>query len=260
MQFSLFILPFSWLSDKRWKTKYEREGMNPVLPTRFPRPLSGHQLQCATLAVLKFWNFSSTSKRIKLKSFKPILHALCLKIQIVLSCVLSVGGLAAGIEWLIIKFDLCVYFDYCSLLTSEALWPWGIQYVNCLALVGNSSSSSSSRVCVCALCICVCYDGQGQLLPAPLPWYFPTEKCLISERAHGVLENESSNGCWQRPWKSMITNVVMPVSDSDHTDAESDLISICNVLAWRGYRTQGVYKISFISAASLKNDHCYFIG
>lgn len=173
---------------------------------------------------------------------------------------LSVGGLAAGIEWLIIKFDLCVYFDYCSLLTSEAPWPWGIQYVNCLALVGNSSSSSSSRVCVCALCICVCYDGQGQLLPAPLPWYFPTEKCLISERAHGVLENESSNGCWQRPWKSMITNVVMPVSDSDHTDAESDLISICNVLAWRGYRTQGVYKISFISAASLKNDHCYFIG
>ncbi len=33
---------------------------------------------------------------------------------------------AAGIEWLIIKFDLCVCFDYCSVLTSEAPRPWGI--------------------------------------------------------------------------------------------------------------------------------------
>lgn len=162
-----------------------------------------------------------------MKSFKPIHRALCLMLQIALSCVLCFGGLAAGIEWLIIKFDLCVYFDYCSLLTSEAPWPWGIQYVNRTTLVGNSCSSSNS-VCVCASRLCVCYNGQGQLLPAPLPWYFPTEKGLISERAHGVLENESSDGCWQRRWKCMIANAVMPVSDSDQTDRESDLISICS--------------------------------
>ena len=53
-------------------------------------------------------------------------------------------------------------------------------------------------VCVCALSVCVCCDSRGQLLPKLLPWYFPTERGLISERARGVLENETNNGSWQR--------------------------------------------------------------
>ena len=61
---------------------------------------------------------------------------------------------AAGIEWLIINFDLCVCFDYCSVLTGGAPRPWGIQHVNRPILVGNSSDSSSLCVSVCE-CVCV---------------------------------------------------------------------------------------------------------
>lgn len=61
---------------------------------------------------------------------------------------------AAGIECLIIKFDPCVCFDYCSVLTSEAPRPWGGGGggdVNRLILVVNSSSIVS--VCVCVVII-----------------------------------------------------------------------------------------------------------
>lgn len=118
---------------------------------------------------------------------------------------------AAAIECLIIKFDLCVCFDYCSVLTSEARRPWGDMSI---AQHWWGSLSAAVAVCVCAPRACFCCDRRGQLLPAPLPWCFPTEKGRISERARGVLENETSDGCWQRPWKCMTTNAVMPVSDS----------------------------------------------
>lgn len=72
----------------------------------------------------------------------------------------------------------------------------------------------AAAVCVCVMCVCVCCDSRGQLLPTPLPWYFPAEKGWISDRARGVLENKTSNDCWQRPWKCMTMNAVMPLSDS----------------------------------------------
>lgn len=110
-----------------------------------------------------------------------------------------------GIEWLIIKFDLCVCFDYCSLLTGEAPRPCdgGIQYINRPTRVGNASSGSYSG-CVRARGVCVCCDGWGRPLPALLPWCFPAEKGLINERARGVLENETRDGCWQRPGKCTV--------------------------------------------------------
>lgn len=89
--------------------------------------------------------------------------------------------------------------------------------------------AAAAAVCVCALCVCVCCDSRGQLLPAPLPWCFPTEKGRISERARGVLENETRDDCWQRPWKCMTTNAFMPVSDSA-ISTWSDLIFILSVL------------------------------
>lgn len=55
---------------------------------------------------------------------------------------------AAGIEWLIIKFDLRVCFDYCSALTRGPRGRGGC--VNRPTLVGNSSS-----VCLCFVCLCL---------------------------------------------------------------------------------------------------------
>lgn len=63
---------------------------------------------------------------------------------------------------------------------------------------GTLAAAAATVMCVCASYICVCCDGCGQLLPGLLPWYFSTEKGLISERGRGVLENEMSNDCWQR--------------------------------------------------------------
>lgn len=151
-----------------------------------------------------------------------------------LSCTLYFAGPvavpSAAIERLIIKFDLCVCFDYCSVLPCEALRPWGVQYVNRPVLVADSSS-----VYMCVLCIVhtvyVCCDSWGQPLPAPLPWYLPTEQGPNCERARGVLENEASNDCWQALWKCLATNVIMLISDCDKINTLSDRIFILSLLA-----------------------------
>lgn len=57
----------------------------------------------------------------------------------------------AAIEFLIIKFDLCVCFDYFSVLTSEAPGPWGI--CQSPTLVGNTCSRKC--VCLCFECMCL---------------------------------------------------------------------------------------------------------
>lgn len=99
---------------------------------------------------------------------------------------------------------VCVCFDYSSVRTGEAPRPWGDMSI---AQLWWGNSIAAAAVCVFVLLrVCVCCDSRGQLLPAPLPWCFPTEKGLISERARGVLENETSDGCWQRPWKCMTAN------------------------------------------------------
>ncbi|TNN44603.1 hypothetical protein EYF80_045205 [Liparis tanakae] len=60
---------------------------------------------------------------------------------------LDFGGPAAAIECSVIKFDLCVCFDYCSVSTREVPRPWGIcqspnsdHAVKCVFFDSKSSS------------------------------------------------------------------------------------------------------------------------
>lgn len=86
-----------------------------------------------------------------------------------------------GIEWWLIKFDLCVYFDCSSLLTTEAPGPWGTQYVNRPILVEDSPFSTSVCVCVCVCEFVFVKFISCQLL---LPWRFSI-KGPNCERARG---------------------------------------------------------------------------
>lgn len=59
---------------------------------------------------------------------------------------------AAGIECWIIKFDPCVCFDYFSVVTSEALRPWGDMSISQLQ---QGTLAVAETECVCALCMCL---------------------------------------------------------------------------------------------------------
>lgn len=79
---------------------------------------------------------------------------------------------AAAIECLIIKFDLCVCFDYCSVLTSEAPRPWGDMSI----AQHWWGSLSAAAVCVCALCVMCLLRSPRSALASAVTMVFPNRE------------------------------------------------------------------------------------
>ena len=139
-----------------------------ILPER-GSPLSGHQLHflhAGTTKVLKVQlnireKRSSLSPKLQTSTPGPSEAAMYLLPVFdfpALSCLLcfqrTCGCSRSWYRVLIIKFDLCVCFDYCLALTSEAPKPWGIcQSPNSGG--GGGDCSGSSSVCLCSLCMCL---------------------------------------------------------------------------------------------------------
>lgn len=152
-------------------------------------PLSGHQLHflhAGTTKVLKVQlnireKRSSLSPKLQTSTPGPSEAAMYLLPVFdfpALSCLLcfqrTCGCSRSWYRVLIIKFDLCVCFDYCLALTSEAPKPWGIcQSPNS---GGGGGTVAAAAVCVCAPCACVCLQRPRSALASAVTMVFPNRE------------------------------------------------------------------------------------
>lgn len=177
---TLSLIKSNPLDERRWGG---RRGTRWILPEG-DSPSSNHQHHAGATKVLKVQlnireKRSSLSPKLQTSTPGPSEAAMYLLPVFdfpALSCLLcfrrTCGCSCSWYRVFIIKFDLCVCFDYCLALTSEAQRPWGI----CQSPNSGGGTVAAAAVCVCAPCACVCLQRPRSALASAVTMVFPNRE------------------------------------------------------------------------------------